>query len=328
VSRGVRGGNSTKQIKDELRKRFRISDSRAQRIARTEISQLNAQITKQREQELGIEQFIWMTAEDERVRDRHAEWHMRTFEWDDPPNGQTPGEPVNCRCTARPDMSDILEEAEISEDDRQARIERQQRMSEKATKDRMKARANPPRKVRRRREEIIERRLNSDSEKRVRSFLNQTRDNPPERFDQRQRRLLDNWVRGSRRKVSVEAKQAAKEEFGFGGIAYSRQKFDFPKSILTKTRSDLRTIYNNSQTSFAERGTKTVRLYRGLKTNVTSPGALESWTTDRKIAESFNGAGVIARDVPVERILAGHDLPGWENGPFGNQKEYVVMGVN
>lgn len=45
VSRGVRRGTSTKDLKDSLRRKFRISDNRAQRIARTEISQLNAQIT-------------------------------------------------------------------------------------------------------------------------------------------------------------------------------------------------------------------------------------------------------------------------------------------
>jgi len=112
VSRGVRGGNSTKQIKDELRKRFRISDNRAQRIARTEISQLNAQITKQREQELGIEQFIWRTASDERVRDQHEAWNGEKFSWDDPPDGVVPGEPVNCRCVAAPAIDDLLNELE------------------------------------------------------------------------------------------------------------------------------------------------------------------------------------------------------------------------
>jgi len=115
VSRGVRRGTSTKDLKDSLRRQFRISDNRAQRIARTEISQLNAQITKQREKELGIEQFIWRTAGDERVRDQHEEWNGRKFAWDDPPDGVVPGEPVNCRCSASPAVDDLLDELEREE---------------------------------------------------------------------------------------------------------------------------------------------------------------------------------------------------------------------
>lgn len=112
VSRGVRRGTSTKDLKDSLRRKFRISDNRAQRIARTEISQLNAQITKQRERELGIEKFIWRTAGDERVRDQHEAWNGRTFSWDDPPQGVVPGEEINCRCVSSPALDDLLDELE------------------------------------------------------------------------------------------------------------------------------------------------------------------------------------------------------------------------
>jgi len=115
VSRGVRRGTSTRDLKNELRRKFRISDSRAQRIARTEISQLNAQITKQREKELGIDKFIWRTAGDERVRDQHEAWNGQTFSWDNPPDGVVPGEPVNCRCSASPAMDDLLNELEAEE---------------------------------------------------------------------------------------------------------------------------------------------------------------------------------------------------------------------
>jgi len=188
------------------------------------------------------------------------------------------------------------------------------------------ARSNPSRNVINKRKNIIKRRLNSDSEQKIRKFLNETRDNIPASSEQRQRRLLDNWVRGSRRKVSVEMKEAARRELGFGGVPYSRQSFNFDKPRLDQTRQDIRNLYNETQEVFASKGQKTVRLYRGLKSSVTSPGSIESWTTDRKIAESFDGAAVLVQDVEVERLLTGHDMPSWENGPFGDQKEYLVLG--
>lgn len=118
VSRGVRSGTAQKGIRDELRRRFKISDNRAQRIARTEMSQLHAQITRERQRELGIEQYIWRTARDERVRDTHEDLDGRRFAWNDAPaatGGQHPGEPVNCRCVAAPAVDDLLDELEAGQ---------------------------------------------------------------------------------------------------------------------------------------------------------------------------------------------------------------------
>lgn len=112
VSRGVRMGTPTKDIKNELRDRFKITDNRAQRIARTEISQLHAQATKQRQTELGIETYIWRTARDKRVRDKHEDREGDRFKWGDPPPDGHPGEPVNCRCTAQSDVTGLLDQLE------------------------------------------------------------------------------------------------------------------------------------------------------------------------------------------------------------------------
>ena len=115
VSRGVRSGTPTRDIQAELRRRFNITDNRAERIARTEISQLNAQITRERQRELGVEKFTWITAQDERVRDQHQAWSGREFEWDNPPDGVMPGEPVNCRCSAAMSVEGLLDELEREE---------------------------------------------------------------------------------------------------------------------------------------------------------------------------------------------------------------------
>ena len=115
ASRAVRSGRTNKEIRDKLRKRFGISDRRAQTIARTEISQLNAQITRERQRELGVEKYRWRTSADERVRDAHEAINGQIFSWDEGPaltDGQHPGESVNCRCVAISMVDDLLEELE------------------------------------------------------------------------------------------------------------------------------------------------------------------------------------------------------------------------
>lgn len=112
VQRGVRSGRRTREIQRELRERFGITDRRAERIARTEASQLNAQITQQRQRQLGIDRYVWRTSEDSRVRGEHEERNGRVFRWDDPPFDGHPGEAVNCRCTYSPHLEDLIGEIE------------------------------------------------------------------------------------------------------------------------------------------------------------------------------------------------------------------------
>ena len=112
ASRAVRSGRSNRDLRKELRNRFGITERRARTIARTEVSQLNAQITRERQRELGIETFVWLTAGDTRVRDRHEEWGGREFDWDSPPEGIMPGDEVNCRCVARASVDRLLDKLE------------------------------------------------------------------------------------------------------------------------------------------------------------------------------------------------------------------------
>lgn len=115
VQRGVRSGASPKKMKREIARRFQISENRAERIARTESGQLYTQIAKKRQTELGIRKFEWVTAEDERVRSSHEARNGKIYSWDDPPGGELPGTPINCRCVARPLVSELLDEMEASE---------------------------------------------------------------------------------------------------------------------------------------------------------------------------------------------------------------------
>lgn len=59
-------------------------------------------INQLRQQDLGIERYIWRSQDDAKVRDSHAEYDDQVFRWGDPPAGGHPGQAHNCRCYAEP----------------------------------------------------------------------------------------------------------------------------------------------------------------------------------------------------------------------------------
>lgn len=59
-------------------------------------------INQLRQEDLGIEQYIWRSQDDAKVRASHAGYDDQVFRWDDPPVGGHPGEEHNCRCYAEP----------------------------------------------------------------------------------------------------------------------------------------------------------------------------------------------------------------------------------
>lgn len=76
---------------------------RAKLIARDQTSKLNADLNKARQENLGVTEYVWRTAEDGRVRDTHAVNNGKIFRWDRPPASTGhPGHDVNCRCVAQP----------------------------------------------------------------------------------------------------------------------------------------------------------------------------------------------------------------------------------
>ena len=52
-----------------------------------------------RQESAGIEQYVWISKDDDRVRPEHALLHGKVRNWSDEPR---PGEPVRCRCVAVP----------------------------------------------------------------------------------------------------------------------------------------------------------------------------------------------------------------------------------
>lgn len=110
-------GTRVETISDEILKivgpNSGITRSRANLIARDQTAKLNADITRTRQSELGIEKYTWRTVGDDRVRDNHASKDGQVFEWSNPPaDTGHPGEDYQCRCVAEPYLEGLIPEVD------------------------------------------------------------------------------------------------------------------------------------------------------------------------------------------------------------------------
>lgn len=105
-------GLANRGIADILTREFGLSRRRAALIARDQAGSFNGSLNRIRQQAMGVTQYQWSTSLDERVRGnpggkypnaRPSHWGRegKTFKWSDPPSDGHPGQPINCRCTAR-----------------------------------------------------------------------------------------------------------------------------------------------------------------------------------------------------------------------------------
>lgn len=103
IWQGVSRGDDARSMVQKILDLGQSTNKRAKLIARDQTQKLNAAITQQRQENLGIEEYVWRTSEDERVRVTHRENNGKTFRWDKPPpvTGH-PGQDINCRCYAAP----------------------------------------------------------------------------------------------------------------------------------------------------------------------------------------------------------------------------------
>jgi SPP1 gp7 family putative phage head morphogenesis protein len=106
----VREGKRPEAIQDVVRERLDVTESRAERIARDQVSKLNSDFNRVRQRENGIERYEWMSAADRRVRTSHAFLHGQIRRWSNPhPTEGHPGDPINCRCVARGIVADVID---------------------------------------------------------------------------------------------------------------------------------------------------------------------------------------------------------------------------
>lgn len=114
LMREVADGTRFEELASQLEGRFNVTAAKAQLIARDQIGKYTGDLNRVRQVDLGIDSFRWRTMGDERVRDDkdagagegHVERNGKVYSWADPPNGETPGEPIQCRCYAEPVLTE------------------------------------------------------------------------------------------------------------------------------------------------------------------------------------------------------------------------------
>lgn len=109
VAEGLLSGKTTKRVMQSIRHAYGVSKSKAQFLARDQMAKLNADITQAQQEDAGVDEYIWSSSQDSRVRDRHRQLNGKKFKWSDPPvvdmkTGRRahPGQDYQCRCVAIP----------------------------------------------------------------------------------------------------------------------------------------------------------------------------------------------------------------------------------
>lgn len=114
VGKSMERGLRFEDLAKEVERIGGVTESRAKLIARDQTSKMNSAFNRVRQSSLGISQYRWQTAGDERVRETHAEHDGKVFRWNDPPSDTGhPGEDINCRCVAIPYFNLDEEEAQL-----------------------------------------------------------------------------------------------------------------------------------------------------------------------------------------------------------------------
>ena len=92
-----------------IQKHFNYTKSHAQLVAQDQVGKLAGKVEEYRHKQLGIEEYIWMTSHDERVRADHKRLDGKKFKYSNPPivNRSTgargnPKQDIRCRCWAKP----------------------------------------------------------------------------------------------------------------------------------------------------------------------------------------------------------------------------------
>lgn len=96
-------GRSSRQLRVDLQEQFGMTQKRANLIARDQLAKINSDLTRIRQEQVGIKKYVWSTSQDERVRPRHQELDGKEYKWGEPTGaegGASPGQPIQCRCLA------------------------------------------------------------------------------------------------------------------------------------------------------------------------------------------------------------------------------------
>ena len=109
VMASLQAGTLNTSLADDLLKIEGVTKNRAKLIARDQLGKINSRLSQIRQQSLGITHYFWSTSHDERVRDRHRRWDGDLIAWDTPTIDGHPGQAIQCRCTAIPNLDFLTE---------------------------------------------------------------------------------------------------------------------------------------------------------------------------------------------------------------------------
>ena len=90
-----------------LSQEYRVAGYRLRLITRDQTTKYVSGLNQIRQTSAGVEGYIWMATRDERVRPDHLALDGQRFLWRSPPAIGHPGQPINCRCVARPDVRSL-----------------------------------------------------------------------------------------------------------------------------------------------------------------------------------------------------------------------------
>lgn len=83
IESGFRSGLALVEIKNQIKVRFNVSEAKAKLLARDQTAKLHSNYIRNEHLKLGIKNYIWLTAGDERVRHSHRVLNNKVCSWDD-----------------------------------------------------------------------------------------------------------------------------------------------------------------------------------------------------------------------------------------------------
>lgn len=107
VKDGYKNGRTTTKMVKQIQREYGISKRHATLITTDQIAKLNSDIQQTQQQDAGIDEYIWYTVGDGKVRDSHKRLNGKKFKWSNPPVTEkgrrcNPGKDYRCRCIGRP----------------------------------------------------------------------------------------------------------------------------------------------------------------------------------------------------------------------------------
>lgn len=126
ILRGAKTGQSSKDVKQQLKDQIGMSENKAKFIARDQTGTVFGQLTAERHKNAGIPGFMWSDSGDSRVRPTHHDRNGKFYSYDDP-NVLLPGVEYNCRCVAIPEF----DKEKIENGIKEQKIEEQQQKAAK-----------------------------------------------------------------------------------------------------------------------------------------------------------------------------------------------------